>query len=171
MVSNLILKCTSLHPYKSSQKFNQWRLTYRILESLFFLGFCVFFFWCATHTQPKSLAIIAMAGDWALVVSAEREVAHHWANNRLAVENQYSGLTGFCSWWGCSPLSWYNINLKVRSICDLMCSYLCRIIIPHLLFLGIEPHTLCNHRIASAAPYIERHLKPEINQIRREWIK
>lgn len=39
--------------------------------------------------------------------------------------------------------------------------YLSRIIISNLLFLCIEPHTLCNHRIASTTPYIERHLKPE----------
>lgn len=40
--------------------------------------------------------------------------------------------------------------------------YLCRIVVPNLLFLSIKPNSLGNHRIAPTAPNIERHFESEI---------
>lgn len=57
---------------------------------------------------------------------------------------------------GSAPVGW-NIHL-------------CRIVISNLLFFCIKTNTLCNHRIATTAPYMVRHLEPECTTINTsEW--
>ena len=63
----------------------------------------------------------------------------------------------------CAPLLCFYFSMQnyQKHLESVVRVYLCRIIIAHLLFLCIEPNTLCNHRIATTTPYIEGHFEPE----------
>lgn len=61
--------------------------------------------------------------------------------------------------WVSSVQSWMWVSFRIYLHYMIRTTYFCGIIISHLLFLGIEPHTLGNHRLTSTTPDIEWHLE------------